>query len=94
MFFAVCVSVCRVFAVLSLTQVVLPALQGRFLQSGPGRADVHVSSVVAGQRHFEDVLQHLPLAVHQLRPDAVHGLQQQLSSCTGGTIFISNVTKP
>lgn len=65
--------------------MVLPALEGGLLQRGPGGGDVHVASVVAGQRHLEDVLQHLALAVHQLRPHTVHGLQQQLAPCTGRT---------
>lgn len=76
-----------VFFTVLLTQVVLPALQGRLFQSGTGCGDVHVSSVVAGQRHFEDVLQHLALAVHQLRPHTVHRLQQELPPCRGTTIM-------
>lgn len=79
----VCACVCfQVF----LTQVVLPALQCRFLQGGSCSGNVHMTSVVAGQRHFEYVLQHLPLAVHQLRPHPVHCLQQQLSACRGRTV--------
>lgn len=70
-----------------LTQVVLPALQGQLLQGRPGRGDVHMPSVIAGQRHFENVLQHLTLAVHQLCPHPVHCLQQQLPACGERTII-------
>lgn len=72
----------------SLTKVVLPALQGWLLQGGPCCDDIHVAPVVAGQRHFKDVLQHLTLAVHELRPHAVHCLQQQLPPCGAKRLFI------
>lgn len=46
-YLSVCVYVCVCFPVF-LTQVVLPALQGRLLQGRSCRGDVHVASVVAG----------------------------------------------
>lgn len=67
------ISVCLCFSV-SLTQVGLPALQGRLLQCGAGSRNVHVASVVAGQGNFKYVLQHLTFAVHQLCPHSVHRL--------------------
>lgn len=57
-----------------------------------GSGDVHVSSVITGQGHFENVLQHLTFAVHQLCPHTVHRLQQQLPPCMGHMMKYLKVT--
>lgn len=52
--------------------MVEPALGSWFLDVSAGSQDVHVTTVVRRQGHFEDVLQNLPLAVNELSPHSVN----------------------